>query len=588
MIHVERGARWATLLLALLVTGKSRGEGQAESLIRLVPPNAPMTVVIEDAKGNAERVLASSLLSRLREIPAVKAGLDSRQADSLKEAARKFQEKLGVSVEETWNGVLGDAVVLTSHRPEGADLNSIRGMILVHYRDREILDRLIAGINKQQENQRQIERIEERTHEGVTYWLRQPRPDSSRPSEAYALLTDQVFVWANSESLVKDVIQREKTKSQSLWDRPEFQSVRGRLPKSSLLCAYLDPRFYEEIVRSDAKLKRPENKLAADFMLRYLSTLNLIGGALEWQSGREGQGDAIVLHTEEDFDPDRAPAGLKQWSEQPVTEPPLAQVPESAILVASAQIDFVAIERGIRSLLPPDKENQVEHLRTILNGLLLGRDLTKDVLPNLGPGVLAYVKAQPSDRLRSAFSLIATVQLKKAEKDGKSVGDALDNLIRSSLSALALQPKRKGGPAHLDTREVGDSKVTVLEPNPPFAYAVSDQWLTVGNSLDSLTQHLESKQSANELLSKLRATYFPKSSTFVCLNVNGLKSFLEANREQVVNRVASKHHRSHDRAERDVNQLFEVLGLFQNAYVASTITPGPRSSHWSLGLVAKP
>ena len=82
--------------------------------------------------------------------------------------------------------------------------------------------------------------------------------------------------------------------------------------------------------------------------------------------------------------------------------------------------------------MPDEDQPKLKNLETVLTGLLLGQDLRTRILPQLGPGVIAYVESPPDgfDQGRagttpasapsSPFAQVLVVSLQKDESGRSS------------------------------------------------------------------------------------------------------------------------------------------------------------------------
>src|SRR5215210_4762982 len=172
-------------VLSVGLAGLARGAGPADPLFRLVPPDAGVTLAVEDLSGHAREFFASPLADRLGELPAVRDWLASGRSRRLRNARREVEAALGVDLATIRDGLLGDAVVLTWHVPPGGRPDEARGLLLVRVRDRPLLDKLIAKINAAQLEQGELLRVVERSRGQTSYSVREFRP-GGRATEYYA------------------------------------------------------------------------------------------------------------------------------------------------------------------------------------------------------------------------------------------------------------------------------------------------------------------------------------------------------------------------------------------------------------------
>src|SRR4051794_16971226 len=110
---------WRVFALAAILAGSSmaRGAGPAEPLLHLVPPDAGVTVAIEDLREHARGFLASPLAGGLSRLPVVRAWLASDRFRGFRQAQQQIENLLGVKLSAIRDDLLGDAVVLALRLP---------------------------------------------------------------------------------------------------------------------------------------------------------------------------------------------------------------------------------------------------------------------------------------------------------------------------------------------------------------------------------------------------------------------------------------------------------------------------------------
>jgi hypothetical protein len=548
------------------LAGLARGAGPADELFRLVPPDAGVTLAVEDLSGHAREFLASPLAERLGKLPAVRDWLESDRSRRLRNARREIESALGVDLAAIRDGLLGDAVVLTLHVPPGGRPDQARGLLLVRVRDRPLLDRLIREVNAAQLKQGELLRVVERSRGRTSYSVREFRP-GGRATEYYATFPDHQFAWSNSEKCLQGVIDRKGGGAASLHDNQAFQGVRRRLPDRAVASLFVDPGFVRSLVATVPRPTRPQEERAFSMLGRYLGAITYAGAAIERRDG-------VVLHTEESLDPSKLDPWLKRWASRPVpSESPTRRVPSNALAVLAGHVDFVAILDAVRALVPDAEAGKFDNLLEVARGMLLGLDVRSAVLPHLGPRLLAYVEPPYLAGGSLHLPLVASLDV-GGEPGPRSVAAALENALRSVLAIYALT--REDGGAHLrvESHTIEDVPVTLLGSLSPFAFAVGEGRLVLATSPESVARALapassDAKPAAR--LDQLRARAFPDAETFAWLDLDALSRLAETYREQLVKRLAAGDPGPDDQAPRDLDQVLAVMKLFQAAFASSTI-----------------
>jgi hypothetical protein len=226
-----------------------------------------------------------------------------------------------------------------------------------------------------------------------------------------------------------------------------------------------------------------------------------------------------------------------------------------------------------------------------LQGILLGRDLRTEILPHLGPGVLAYLEAaggegQGSPTAPDEPGLAKVLVLGQDPADGLNA--ALENALRTYLAFYALDRRHEQGRLELKTRDVGGRKLTSLVPSTPLAFAAEGDRIILGSSAAAVARAIT--QAANPTegpLEQLRTTRFPQAGSFACVDLIRLHDHVVDRRTPLAARLAAGHKRSLEDAQHDVDEALALMALFRQAYATSDIEPDASAVHRSLGLIPR-
>jgi hypothetical protein len=587
MLFVSRPLGLAFGLLVTL-TLNARGAGPADGLFRLVPPDAAAVLAIEDLRGRAREFLESPVAQRFERLPAFQAWVASGRLAHLHQAMRKVEHALGEQVDTIRDELLGDAVVLALRVPHNGRPEDASGMILVHVSNRALLDRLIHGINDAQRRSGELTRLAESTRAGASYWSREFRPASRKPTEYFTVLDDNTFAWSNAEDLIQGVIDRRAGQVRSLADIAVFQQVRRRLPEHAVASLFVAPRFLAQVLAAMARPQKPANDRAAAVIGRYLTALDCVGAALQWRDG-------IVVDTEEVFDPAKLDPWVRHWAARSgEIGPGLRRAPASALAMASVHVDWNAVFDVIRTLAPERQQPRIENLIVALDGILLGRDIQAEILPHLGPGMLAYLEAGDGEREDDTNPRAAAPALAKVIAVGlgnaSGLAAAVENALRTYLAFYALDTQHNRGQLQLETRETGGRKVTTLHPTTPLAFAVDADRLVLGSSAAVVSRAITFAANPTEgELDRLRVARFPLASSFACVDLVRLQEFVLNHRARLVARLAPGQGpgRRVEEAEHDLDDATALISLFRHAYLTSAFEPDASAAHRSLGLIPR-
>ena len=145
------------------------GNSPADAMLRLVPPDSAVVLSVEDFRQQFRAFTSSPLFAGLKQLPAVKAWIQSEKGQQLLRSRDQIEAVLGTKLSDICDELIGDAVVLALElRPEEpADSSQARGLLLVQARDRALLERLIQVVNDKQKASGELAQVTEREHRGT-------------------------------------------------------------------------------------------------------------------------------------------------------------------------------------------------------------------------------------------------------------------------------------------------------------------------------------------------------------------------------------------------------------------------------------
>jgi hypothetical protein len=576
--------RLSRLLAALcLLLGSARcvwAERPADSLLRLVPPEAGATLAIEDLRTHAPRFWASPLAAGLTELPAVQRLLASEPMQHFEKTCGEIEHALARPRATIRDQLLGEAVVLALQLDPREDPARASGLLLLRFADRALVNRFIERLNTAQTEEGTLVEVRERRHRDQSYSVRIFK-EGTKPPEYFAIVAGGILAWSSSETAIQGVFDRAMGQP-GLAQEPRFRRVRERLPQAAVASLFLNPRFLERALAADGKPRKPAEERLGALLSRNLGAVQYAGAALEWRDG-------FVLHLEEALDPTKLDPPLVRWAKQPGTTAGLvARIPSSALARAAGHIDFSAIHDELLSLVSAAERDRFDNTLLVLKGLLLGKDLGTEVLPYLGPGVVAYFDAPEQDSgSPPRVPLVLAVSLAGPwEREG--VGPALDNALRTFLALYALDPKQRENSLRVETHaEAGVRVTTVVGAGRHFAYAIDRGLLVLGTSPRAVAGYLAGggRSGSAAPFERLRAAFFPKAESFVFADLPAIYRFADPRRDALAHRAATQEKQPEDEARRGLDEALGLIKLFEGAFVTSAVEPDFSAVHRTIGLV---
>lgn len=564
-----RPALW--ILTAQLLAASAVAQTAADRLLKLVPEDAGMTAVVENFRDRRAPFLSSPIASQISHSPDVRAWWNAHGKAPWDSLEASMKAATGLPMPRIVDDLFGDAVVLSIDLPKDGGPQNAKGLFLLAPRNPALLKRLVDQINTHEKTAGTLLEVVPRKTEHGTYSLRRFQP-GTKPEEAYVIVDDAILAWSNSEDLIAGVLKRNSAGG-GLSNNPRFKAVRESLPADALLSLFIDPRFVERLASKSPKAgarDEAQSRLVALFE-RYLSATQYAGASLVWRDGP-------ALETFEAIDPGKLDLPLRKWTGRTEGgEDLLARVPSTAFWVIAARMDLVALLDLMLDVVPESERERTGRILDAARGLLLGRDLREEILPALGPGVVAYSDMAEGAKPEVQPSLVVGVEIGKAH----DVRAPLENALRTFMNLISLDAKKSAEESQIRVQERdGQTVVSLGQPPNSVSYAVTPEVLAIGNDPERVAGFIANRRPEAQ-----------GSFATIPDRITRTGGFAVVNLDRVTDRVSSQRDRfakEWNLSVADLDGLLAASRLFRLGYVTTTVAKDSASVRRSLGLLGKP
>ena len=239
---------------------------------------------------------------------------------------------------------------------------------------------------------------------------------------------------------------------------------------------------------------------------------------------------------------------------------------------------------------------------------MLGLDVRRQVLPALGPRVVAYLEPPDLSAAKAKndagpggfpFPFIVAAEIdEEAARDARSsaqppaVAEAVDNALNTVLAAVSLDENRAPADARIQTRDVDGVAVKSLSTSLPFAYAVDrpGRRVILGNSPEAVARYLDAgaDPEAGARFQAIQAAAFPDSESYVCLDLAAIVDLAVKHRDRLIEATAKKEHRPPADVGRDLDHVLGIVQLFDAAFLSTRVDVKHAALEHTVGLLPKP
>lgn len=567
-----------------------------DRLLRLAPEDSVCVATVENLREQARRFAGSRIATVLWRLPPARAWLDSAGGRRFTQARERIETILGVRIEDVRDDLFGDAVALAVRVPErGAEP---QGLLLVQVRDRALLLRVLERLDQAQKDSGELERILDRRRGEIVYHGRVHAAVGQR-SDWYVATTDGVFAFSSEESMITGAIDRwiaitskgaSPRANAGFGDSARLAAIKKQMPANALAQLYLDPRRLERLIPTGDASSQPAERRVLGLLARAIAAVDYAGAAVTWDDA------AITLHVRETLDPAKLAPWVKRWAaDDRVSNPRVDHIPPEAIAAASIHIDAKALHDGLVGLLSDAAPTPLDHVETVLTGLLLGQDLRAKILPRLGPRVVAFVEAPVIPDLKKpgggAFEFPMGIMIgldpdrergagDPATANRPSIGSALENALKTVLALAALDDKRGLAGTRIITSEHAGARITGFETPALFTFALDqDQSRLVVGTSRSVVAHGLSAQGDAKTRDRFRGLAAVASGgesltpSFVVIDIQAAARALANRRVDLAQALAARQGRSVAAVDGDLAQVLALAHELEAVVLTHAIKP---------------
>jgi hypothetical protein len=456
------------VVLGLTVDPVRAQESAAAELLRRVPDDFGVCLVINDLRGHTGLLRKTPALAKLKANPLVQGLLSGKEVRDILRFEEELKKHLQFDLAFLRDEILGDAVVF-AYQPAPPGQGGEKGMLLVKARSAEALNEVISKINRVQPDVA----LEERKHKEQTYYRR-----VHQQTTHYYLLQGPLLAVANREETIHALIERgpdAASARRDLW-------IKSGLSKA-VATLILNPRIFDAELASQAAAKTGPEAVLANTVLKFWKGLD---GVLVGLQAGENLELSLTLAARPGTD------AAKLWAAPAAAPSDLwRRFPENALISATGQVDFAALLKQLITLLPEKDARQLELLVQKNVGAATGLDVAGQILPNIGPDVGFTVSLPEGQSVpRGLFALAAKPAPKEAPVDQmliKSaqlfVGLAVFDHNRKSEHQIRIRAEQQGD---VEVKYLANDKVFPAGVQP--AMALKDGYLLFASAPEAIAK----------------------------------------------------------------------------------------------------
>jgi hypothetical protein len=367
--------RRAISLLGLLIGAMpAPAASPRDELLRLVPGDVGFCLVLEDVRGHASQVLESPFAQQWQKSPMRTLVDKDRDWQNFTDSRRQIEQIIGIEWTKLRDDILGDALVFAYRPGPPGKPGEDRGLILLHARDPQALAKLIERVNKMQVGSRELKELEVREHNGQRYFHRA----GATGANFYALI-GPILAVSSQEGAVRDALDR-LSEPGGYTESPIAAHLRTLLgPQRRLLSLWVNPRVFDAAIAAKINETPAEQTAVIRGLLKTWKALDGIAFGVSIE-------EHLELTLAARAQPSRlSPAARRFLTEAAKPSDLWRRFPDNAMLALAGRFDPAAFSEWLGEFLTQPAQSTLRDSLDRFVGSVLDKDVSKDVLPNLGP-----------------------------------------------------------------------------------------------------------------------------------------------------------------------------------------------------------
>jgi hypothetical protein len=484
----------------------------------------------------------------------------NKEAANLVQVQAKLRAQFGLDWERLRDDVLGEAVVFAYRPGPPGKPEQERSLVLVRARDARVLADLVQHFHRQQEQAGQLKELTVREHEGVKYFRRVDKKETS-----YYYLNGPVLIVSGQEEMLRQALACGRTAPAGA-EPFVTQRLRELGLDKALFVLWLNPRSLDAEFEAKAALAPPAEAPKRKAVALYWKALTSVGLAVALDKELSV---SLALRGRLDLLPSPARRFLETASGPSEV---WRAMPDHSLLALGARIDAAALFELAGDFMSRESHEALTGQLNRLLGATLGKDFVKDLLPALGPDWGLCVLAPPAQEKGWAPQVLFALRVLPGPP-AAPVDKALLSAVHTSamLAVFAHNQQHPDRPLILRVDTESKKGIKYLEGERCFppglqpAFSLQGGYLVLATSLEIVRRFGIPAAGAAD-----------PTAPFPLLRVSfkDCRAYLKDRREPLAVALAEKNGVSKEEAGKWLDGVQEGLRLIDRLELRQRTTPG--------------
>ncbi len=368
--------------IGLLLLFASATQAEPAPVAKWIPADAVVVLEVPQPRAFLEPALAPSVIELVQGLPAYQKAQGGKEFQDLQNARRYLERSLKLDWKTGLKKFFGGGVTISVHPKEAV-------LLVVECEDQAMLEQLheiVRGFAQVDAAQKgESDRVKSKEYRGVTAW-------SFGPDEQHCVIGNRLVV-ANKPELLKAAIDLQQDGGSSLADVAEYQAARKSAGADAEAAAFVNLKILKmapPVAQALSQDTEPGSSMVAAGLLDTLRESNwlAVGFSIDGPNLR-------LKVTTDGHAPETGVAAFSMPKKPGEGALPNLQVPRrmAAITLYRDLHGFYAA----KDELFPERTSGLIFFENMMGIFFTGRDLTEEVLGELGPELRLVVAAQKYD-----------------------------------------------------------------------------------------------------------------------------------------------------------------------------------------------
>jgi hypothetical protein len=517
-------------------------------LLRLVPEDVGFCLVIEDLREHGTALVNSPFVKQVLTSTVGSKVIHAEEAQKLSFIDKFLEGTFHLTASQLRDEILGDALVL-AYRPGPAQQpDQEEGLFLIRARNPKLLAELVDRLNEIQKATGDLEILEERAYHGLKYYRRAEKKGAN-----YYYLHGPVLAVTNQEAMLQQVLELDQ-KTLAVEEPPVARHLRLLGADKPLAALWVNPRAFEKALEQKAATAAGAEATSLKTLLVYWKALDGIALSVTLQ-----QDFGLTLAVRARLE--QLPAPARKFLSTAAQPSELWDcVPKNAMLAMAGRTDVAALVEVFSQFMTEDARNSVQGVVQRSLGVIYGKDILKEILPQLGPDWVLYAVAPGAEEKSWFPHCLGAIRLRPGAGEVPTTVVVSNSL--NSLATMGLFNLNGGHPGPFTLNCAMQDKIEVKylvneEQFPPGlqpACALKDGCLVLASAPAAI----------REFRPAAKHSAMPQNATvpLLRLSVREVVQFIKERREAIAASVAKKNHLDAEAVAEGMTNVLTVLDFF--------------------------